>query len=112
MNTCTRGQVINAQKDLLEMNQLEAIYKTGEGVEWNISVKTEKEADTLWTGNRQDVGEEGGSMVLDRIDSRIIRLRVHWFPHHMRKALDFEWLQTFGQNVRIEEGSTLYEGIL
>lgn len=94
------------------MNQLGAIYKTGEGVEWYISVKTEKEADTLGTGNRLDVGEEGGSMVLDRIDSRIIRLRVHWFPHHMRKALVFEWLQTFGQNVRIEEGSTLYEGIL
>ncbi|CAG2245031.1 unnamed protein product [Mytilus edulis] len=96
---------------LLDVYQIEAIYKTGEGVEWYVSFKTEKEADTVGFGNGRGVGEEG-SVALDRIDSRIIRLRVHWFPHHMRKALVCQWLQNFGQNVRLEEEATLYEGIM
>ena len=50
----TSGQVIDPLKQFVNVKQLEAIYKTGEGTEWYITFLTPRETELLGDGRRRD----------------------------------------------------------
>ncbi|CAG2245034.1 unnamed protein product [Mytilus edulis] len=64
----TRGQVIAALEDVVDVKNLEAIYKTGEGSEWYLTFITDAEVEVLGDGARRRC-KERGSVVFERIDS-------------------------------------------
>lgn len=64
----TSGQVIDQLKQFVNVKQLEAIYKTGEGTEWYITFLTPRETELLGDGRRRDLDEEGSVVYFDRID--------------------------------------------
>lgn len=43
----TRGQVIVQLKQFVDVNQLEAIYKTGKGAEWCLTLTTPRETELM-----------------------------------------------------------------
>ncbi|CAC5407273.1 unnamed protein product [Mytilus coruscus] len=81
-----------------------------EGNEWYVTFITDNEVEALGDGTRRSC-KESGSVYFDRIDARLVRFRIHWFPLHMKKELLEEWLKNFGSNVKLEEDFMEYNGM-
>ncbi|CAG2245033.1 unnamed protein product [Mytilus edulis] len=99
----TRGQVIEALEGTLVTRDLVAIYKTGEGAEWYLTFATDSQTEKFGDGQRRGLTNDSGAVYFDRIDRRVVKFRIHWFPLHLRKELVLEWLERYGTAIQLEE---------
>ena len=106
----TRGAVITVMKELVDVKQKAAIYKCGDGGEWYITLKDRHLAETLGDGGMRDLGKNL-SVLLDRIDRKVVKFRVHWFPLHIQKELVAEFMARYGADVTVEEETMEYDGV-
>lgn len=94
----TRGQVIREISFLVNIKNIEAVYKVSENSEWFVIFKTSLEADTLGNGAEKAL-KDGLAVRIDRIDRRKAYLHVHWFPMHMKQDLVEEFFERIGSNI-------------
>ena len=107
----TRGQVLEALDGTLATRELVAIYKTGEGAEWYLTFATASQTEHFGDGQRRGLANGSGAVYFDRIDRRVVKFKIHWFPLHLRKELVAEWLKRYGSAIQIEEEITDYGGL-
>ena len=97
----TRKYVLDGLKGVMDLRQLKAVYKCGEGPAWYLIFMLEVSTEMLG-GHIEDER--------DGIDRRNISLRVYWFPLHMNIELVKQYMSDFGTNVYVFYEEEEYEG--
>ena len=105
----TRGAVLQEVKDSLPLDEVEAVYKCGEGRDWYVTFSRTATAKRL--SDETFLSTSGIPVKVESLDRRRVRFRVHWFPFHMKGELVEEFMEEHGSQVHIEYESQNYEGI-
>lgn len=103
----TREKVLGEINEIVDVKDLEAIYKCGDGPAWYLCFKTSDTVDRLGDKERYD-GHDGMKIKVERIDRRKIKFRVHWFPLHMNLELVSQFMSRIGKNVVVRHEEQTY----
>ena len=72
----TRAAVLQEVKEKLPLDEVETVYKCGEGRNWNITFTKVETAIRL--SDETLTSNSGTTVKLESLDRRRVRFRVHW----------------------------------
>ena len=105
----TRAAVLQEVKEKLPLDEVEAVYKCGEGRDLYITFTKAETAirlsDETFTSN------SGTTVRIESLDRRRVRFRVHWFPFHMKGELVEEYMEEYGSQIKLEYETQNHDGV-
>lgn len=102
----TRDKVLDEIETLVDIRKLTAIYKCGEGAEWYLTFEDEAECQ-IGDGNLRSI-TAGMKIRFERIDRRVVKFRLHWYPLHMSLDLVRQFMARYGTSVHLWHEDQVY----
>ena len=113
----TRGAVMECIADVIELKMIDGVFKTGQGPHWYLSF-TNKDVVDLMGNSVAHKGKKDSEFYFERIDTKRIRFRVHWFPLYLSKEYVMVFMGQYGKNISLSydydvlHGVTIKTGVL
>ena len=105
----TRAAVLQEVKGKLPLDELEAVYKCGEGRDWYMTFTKVETAIRL--SDETFRSNSGTTVRIESLDRRRVRFRVHWFPFHMKGELVEEHMEEYGSQIKLEYETQHHDGV-
>jgi hypothetical protein len=105
----TRAAVLQEVKGKLPLDELEAVYKCGEGRDWYLTFTKVETAIRL--SDETFRSNSGATVRVESLDRRRVRFRVHWFPFHMKGELVEEHMEEYGSQIKLEYETQHHDGV-
>ena len=105
----TRAAVLQEVKGKLPLDELEAVYKCGEGRDWYMTFTKVETAIRL--SDETFRSNSGTTVRIESLDRRRVRFRVHWFPFHMKGELVEEYMEEYGSQIKLEYETQNHDGV-
>ena len=105
----TRAAVLQEVKGHLPLEELEAVYKCGEGRDWYMTFTKVETAVRI--SDESFRSNSGVTVKIESLDRRRVRFRVHWFPFHMKGELVEEYMEDYGSQLKMEYETQNHDGV-
>ena len=114
VNISNRDGLIKILKENFEelsiLESVVAVYKCSDSSrDWYVTFSSHDLVDVFCTSEGRKDNRGGAEFIFDRLDRRIIRMRVHWYPMHYASDPVESYLERFGTIRKFEYDSQLLE---
>ena len=109
----TREAVIDNIDHLVDVLELEGIFKVNTGPNWYLTFKSTDVVDHLAGGEKRDPKPDSDikHVIFERVDTRHIKFRIHWYPIFMSLEAVENYMGQYGTQIYIDRETQQYKGI-